>query len=109
MFKWIFQEKCWKCQEISRKVHKKPPLSAALLVPETDLPCLFIHMLNDGQRLHMIPFLTQKLSAHLLSFLGSLTVYLLLLHKCNSILSLILAGFPAFFFVKFLKYFCSYF
>ena len=40
---------------------------------------------------------------------GSLTVYLLLLHKCNSILSLILAGFPAFFFVKFLKYFCSYF
>lgn len=41
--------------------------------------------------------------------LGSLTVYLLLLHKCNSILSLILAGFPAFFFVKFLKYFCSYF
>lgn len=42
-------------------------------------------------------------------FPGSLTVYLLLLHKCNSILSLILAGFPAFFFVKFLKYFCSYF
>ena len=40
---------------------------------------------------------------------GSLTVYLLLLHKCNSILSLILAGFPAFFFVKFLKCFCSYF
>ena len=51
-------------------MHKKPPLSAALLVPETDLPCLFIHMLNDGQRLHMIPFLTQKLSAHLLSFLN---------------------------------------
>lgn len=43
------------------------------------------------------------------TFNGSLTVYLLLLHKCNSILSLILAGFPAFFFVKFLKYFCSYF
>ena len=50
-----------------------------------------------------------EMSTIFLSLCGSLTVYLLLLHKCNSILSLILAGFPAFFFVKFLKYFCSYF